>query len=228
VLDGLRVALVSDVHAGSPWVGLDRLRTVVQRVVDARPDLVLLLGDSLADVALGTRLDPGPVAAVLSGLRAAGPVVGVMGNHDWHVDGEGVRAAFEAAGLPVLEEQAVPVLDGELWLAGVGDLWTRSPSVPAALAQVPPGAPTVLLTHNPDVVLDVPPAVQLVVAGHTHGGQLALLGRPLHTISRTQGNRWTAGWYPRERLFVSAGIGTSTLPLRTVSPEVPVLVLRAP
>jgi len=195
--------------------------------VDARPDLVLLLGDSLADVPFGTRLQPGPVAAVLSGLREAAPVVGVMGNHDWHVDGEGVRAAFEAAGLPVLEEQAVPVLDGRLWLAGVGDLWMRTPSVPAALAAVPAGAPTILLTHNPDVVLDVPASVPLVVAGHTHGGQLRLFGRPLHTISRTQGNRWTAGWYPAERLFISAGIGTSSLPLRTVTPEVPVLVLRS-
>ena len=225
-LDGLRVALVADVHAGAPWVGLDRVRTVVRRVVAARPDLVLLLGDSLADVYLGTRLDPEPVAEALSGLRLAAPVVGVLGNHDWHVDGERLRAALESAGLPVLEESAVPVLDGRLWIAGVGDLWTRTPSVADALARVPAGAPTILLTHNPDVVLDVPPSVALVVAGHTHGGQLRVLGRPLHTISRTQGNRWTSGWYAGERLYVSAGIGTSTLPLRTVPPEVPVLVLR--
>lgn len=224
-LAGLRVALVSDVHAGGPWMDVARVREVVGRVVAARPDLVLLLGDALADVAFGRRLDPQPVAEALAGLTAAGPVVSVLGNHDWSVDGEAVRDALQEQGVPVLEEQAVPVLDGRLWLAGVGDLWTRSPSVPAALASVPAGAPTVLLTHNPDVVLDVPAHVPLVVAGHTHGGQITVRGRPLHTISRTQGNRWTAGWYPDERLYVSAGVGSSTLPLRTVTPEVPVLVL---
>lgn len=225
-LDGLRVAVVADVHAGAPWVGLDRVRALAGRVAAARPDLVLLLGDHLADVLLGTRLPPGPVAQALSGLRDVAPVVGVLGNHDWHADGEGVRRAFEAAGLPVLEEQAVPVLDGRLWVAGVGDLLQRRPSVPQALAGVPDGAPVLLLTHNPDVVVDVPARVPLVVAGHTHGGQLTVARRPVHRISRRSGNRWRAGWYPDVRLFVSSGVGTSSLPLRTVVPEVPVLVLR--
>ena len=104
------------------------MREVVRRVIAARPDLVLLLGDHLADVWLGTSLDPEPVAEVLAELAEVAPVVGVLGNHDWTVDGERVRRAFDAAGLPVLEEQAVPVLDGRLWVAGVGDLWTRTPS----------------------------------------------------------------------------------------------------
>ncbi len=227
-LDGLRVAVVADVHAGAPWVGLDRVAALVQRVADARPDLVLLLGDWVADVHLGSRLDPEDVARAVAPLRDVAPVAGVLGNHDWATPelGERVRAALDAAGLPVLEESAVPVLDGRLWVAGVGDLWTRTPDVAAALAAVPAGAPTVLLTHNPDVVLDVPPQVALVVAGHTHGGQLAVRGRPLHRISRRHGNRWRCGWYPADRLYVSAGIGSSTLPLRTVTPEVPVLVLR--
>ena len=225
-LDGLRIAVVGDVHAGAPWVDLDRVREVVRRVVAVRPDLVLLLGDHLADVPFGTRLDPEPVAQALAGLRAAAPVVGVLGNHDWDVDGERVRCAFEAAGLPVLEDRAVPVLDGRLWVAGVGDLWTRTPSVPAALADVPPGAPTVLLTHNPDVVLDVPDRVALVLAGHTHGGQVTLLGLPVHRVSRTHRNRWTRGWYAEDRLYVTPGIGSSGLPLRNVVPSVPVLVLQ--
>ncbi len=226
-LDGLRVALVNDVHAGAPWVGLDRVREIARRVVASRPDVVLLLGDHLADVWAGTRLDPEPVADAFAGLLAAGvPVVGVLGNHDWYAGGERVRAAFERAGLPVLEESSQPVLDGRLWLAGVGDLWERHPDVGKALADVPAGAPTILLTHNPDVVLDVPRSVPLVVAGHTHGGQVRLAGRGVHRVSRSTGNRFSPrGWYPDERLFVSGGVGTSTLPLRTVVPEVPVLVL---
>jgi predicted MPP superfamily phosphohydrolase len=225
-LDGLRIAVVGDVHAGSPWFTLDRVRDVVERVVDARPDLVLLLGDHMVDVTFGRNHDPRDVAAALSALKHAAPVVGVLGNHDWDHDGLAVRAAFEAAGLPVLEEEAVAVLDGRLWVAGVGDLWRRKPSVPRALATVPAGAPVVLLTHNPDVVVDAPPHVQLVLAGHTHGGQVRLLGRALHTISKRTGNRWSHGWYAQDRLYVTSGLGTSKWPVRNVVPEVPVLVLR--
>jgi predicted MPP superfamily phosphohydrolase len=225
-LDGLRVAVVGDVHAGAPWFDLARVADVACQVVAARPDLVFMMGDHLADVRFGTHLEPEPVAQALTGLQEAGvPVVGVLGNHDWYAGGERVRAALEATGLCVLEEQAVPVLDGRLWVAGVGDLWTRTPSVPDALAPVPDGAPVVLLTHNPDVVVDVPERVQLVLAGHTHGGQATAFGRPFHRISKLTANRWKSGWYAVERLYVTSGVGTSYLPLRTVVPEVPILVL---
>ena len=227
-LDGLRVALVSDVHAGGPWGGLDRLRSIVDEVVEARPDLILLLGDHVADVPFGAHLDPAPVAKALAGLlRAEVPVLGVLGNHDWWAGGWRVRHCFEEAGLPVLEEAAQPVLDGRLWVAGVGDLWERTPSVPDALAEVPEGAPVLLMTHNPDVVVDVPPSVQLVVAGHTHAGQVRVAGRPVHHVSERSGNRLSYGWYPDHRLYVTAGVGLSLVPLRSVPPEVPVLVLSA-
>ena len=226
-LDGLRIAVVGDVHAGAPWVDLDRVREVVRAVVAARPDLVLLVGDHLADVALGRHVAPSEVAGALAGLRAAGPVVGVLGNHDWYAGGHRVRAALEEQGLPVLEESAMEVLDGRLWVAGVGDLWERTPDVDAALAGVPDGAPVILMTHNPDVVADVPRHVLLVTAGHTHGGQIALRGRPVHTVSERTGNRWSAGWYPAVRMYVTSGVGSSTLPVRNVVPEVPVLVLSA-
>jgi predicted MPP superfamily phosphohydrolase len=205
------------------------VRGVVDAVVDARPDLILLLGDHVADVTFGKHLEAGPVAQALAGLlRADVPVVGVLGNHDWYAGGWKVRAALEAAGLPVLEESAVPVLDGRLWIAGVGDLWEREPSVARALAHVPADAPVLLLTHNPDVIADVPPSVLLSVAGHTHGGQVAVRGRPLHHVSERTANRWTRGWYAEQRLFITAGVGSSLIPLRSVTPEVPVLVLRAP
>lgn len=225
-LDGLRVAVVGDVHAGSPWNTLDRLREVVRRVAAARPDLTVLLGDHMVDVSFGKNYQPAEVAAALAGLTEVAPVVGVLGNHDWDHDGPRVREAFEAAGMPVLEESALSVLDGRLWVAGVGDLWRRAPSVPEALAGVPADATVLLLTHNPDVVVDVPPQVPLVLAGHTHGGQVRLLGRVLHTISTRTGNRWSHGWYADDRLYVTPGIGTSKFPVRNVVPEVPVLVLR--
>lgn len=225
-LDGLRVAVIGDVHVGSPFVTLARVRRMVERVTQARPDLVLLLGDHVADVTFARAVPPEDAAEALAGLRESAQVVGVLGNHDWDFGGERVRKAFEAHDLTVLEEQAVPVLDGRLWVAGVGDLWRRTPRPRQALADVPEGAPTILLTHNPDVVAKVPATVQLVLAGHTHGGQVRVLGRALHRISKKTGNRWSHGWYRNDRLFITSGIGTSKWPIRNVVPEVPVLVLR--
>jgi len=227
-LDGLRVAVVGDLHAGCPSVDLARVHAVVERIGAARPDLVLLLGDHLADVIGGRHLEIDDVAAALAGLTRIAPVVGVLGNHDWYAGGHRVRRALEAVGLPVLEESALAVLEGRLWVAGVGDLWERAPSVPAALAGVPAGAPVILLTHNPDVVVDVPAWVPLVLAGHTHGGQIRVLGRGVHKVSERSANRWSHGWYPTDRLYVTPGIGSSLIPLRTVAPEVPLLVLGAP
>ena len=225
-LDGLKVVVVGDVHAGAPFVGLARVRFVAAQVAALRPDLVLLVGDHVADVMFGTDLDPADVAEALTGVTASGAeAVGVLGNHDWYAGGHRIRAAFEKAGLPVLEERAVPVLDGRLWVAGVGDLWERSPSVTAALADVPAGAPTIVMTHNPDCVSDVPDEVALVVAGHTHGGQVGLLGKQVHQVSERSGNRWLRGWYPDVRLYVTGGVGSSLLPLRTVVPEIALLRL---
>ena len=226
-LDGLRVAVVGDLHVGAPWVDLPRVEAIVQQVVDARPDLVLLLGDHLADVHFGTSVEPHDLARALAGLlRAEVPVLGVLGNHDWYAGGWRVRAALEEVGLPVLEEAAVPVLDGRLWVAGVGDLWERTPSVADALAHVPAGAPVLLMTHNPDVVTAVPRSVQLVVAGHTHGGQVVVRGRPTHTVSERSANRWLRGWYAEDRLYITGGVGSSLIPLRSIVPEVPVLEIR--
>ena len=193
-LDGLRVAVVGDVHCGSPWFGLERVRSVVQRVADARPDLVLLLGDYMVDVTFGVHHEPGQVADALSGLKDVAPVVGVLGNHDWDADGVRVREAFEAAGLPLLEESAVPVLDGRLWIAGVGDLWRRTPSVPKALASVPADATVVLLTHNPDVVLKVPRASRWSwPATRTEGRSACSAGRCTGSARRPATASRTAG-----------------------------------
>ena len=229
-LDGLRVALIADLHAGAPHVGLRTLRRIVAQVDGAGPDLVVLLGD-YADrqVALATHVSPEAVAQRLADLRA--PTVAVLGNHDWTQWGPRMRDALRGAGLTVLENDAVAVgVRGDrVWTVGVADATTRSPSL-RSIAGVPVDEPVLVLTHHPDVFAHVPPRAALTLAGHAHGAQvnLPLLRRRI-TPSR-YGARYRAGHVEEDgrHLFVSCGVGTSRLPVRLFAPpEVALLRLRA-
>jgi uncharacterized protein len=227
--DGLRVDVLADIHTGSPHNGLDKLERIVATVMAGDADLVLLAGDYLIlGVFLGDYVPPQEVAARLRPLAAAKPVVGVLGNHDWWKGGEQVRRSFEAAGVRMIDNRSIPMQLGgcRLWLAGIGDLWEGRPDVAAAFAGIPDdGAPVLALTHHPDMFAQVPARASLLVAGHTHGGQVSFA--PL--VDPRVGTPWIRGHYVEQgrHLFVSPGLGTSILPMRfRVPPEISRLTLR--
>ena len=233
-LDGLTVAVVSDLHTGAPHVDAERLRRLVARLNRARPDMVALLGD-YADpaVAFGERVEPDEVAAALGGLRAPLGRFAVLGNHDWAEHGGAMPRALREHGVTVLENEAVRVVGARapLWVAGVADATTRTPRLDDALAAVTPGESVLLLSHDPDVFPHVPDRVALTLAGHTHGAQVDLpLVRDRATPSRygahyTQGHQVEGG----RHLFVSPGVGTSRFPIRIgARPEVTLLQLEYP
>lgn len=231
-LSGLRVALVGDLHVGSPHWGLDRVRALVEAVDAEGPDLVLLAGDyRIHDVAFGRYVPEIDVARALGGLRAPLGVFAVMGNHDpWH--DETVRAAFRASGIRVLEDEVaeIPARGASFDLLGVEDEEARTRTGAEELARVPPGAPLLVLSHEPDLFPELDDRPALVLAAHTHGGQVRLpwIGPPI-PHSR-YGQRYVAGHVVENgrHLFVTTGVGTSILPIRLgVPPEIVVLTLRA-
>src|SRR5690349_2902559 len=209
-LDGLRVALLSDLHAGAPHVHEPRIERLVAAVDARRPDLVLLLGDYVdPTVTLGTRVAPGAVAARLGALRAPLGVVAVLGNHDWADDGPGMRAALRAVGITVLENDAVPAGD-RLWVAGVEEMRFGRPDVERALCDVPDGTAVILLSHDPDVFPTVPARVALTVSGHLHGGQVGVPVVRRRFVPSRFGERYVRGHVVEggRHLFVTTGIGT--------------------
>lgn len=228
-LDGLRVALVGDLHAGGPQAGLAAVARVARRASARRPDLVVVLGD-LVDphVVGGEPVAPEAVAAALAELGAPLGTVAVLGNHDWMTDGPRVAAALRGAGLAVLENEAVPVAP-LLWVAGLGDASTRPVDLDAALAAVPEDAGVLLLSHDPDVFPRVPARVALTLAGHTHGGQVDVPVLRRRVIPSRFGERYARGHVVEggRHLFVTSGIGTSRWPVRLRRPpEVVILRLR--
>lgn len=228
-LDGFEIALLSDLHVGAPYYGLDRLDQIVRCVNAAKPDLVLLAGDYVIDgVKGGHFVPPEDIATVLAELDAPYGVFAVLGNHDWWLDGPRVRRAFEDAGIPVLDDEAVRVT--QFWLVGLGDWWEAPPDIPKALASIDDDAPAIALTHNPDVFPTVPSRVLLTLAGHTHGGQVRFpfFGAPV--VPSRYGKRYAHGHVVEDgrHLFVTSGLGTSIIPARfRVPPEIALLRLSA-
>ena len=229
----LRLALVSDIHAGSPYVTPEKLATVLAAIQGEKPDAIVLLGDYVIQgVVGGTFMAPEDLAKILAGLSAPLGVYGVLGNHDWWFDGSRVTAALRTAGIVMIDNRALRIErpGGAFWLAGIGDALEGAPDIGGTLAGLSDAAPVLLATHNPDLFPHVPRRVALSLAAHTLGGQvnLPIIGRPI--VPSRYGQRYASGHIVEEgrHLFVTTGLGTSIIPVRfRVTPEIVVLTIRA-
>ncbi len=226
-LDGYRVAQLSDLHIGS----YDTVRTGARWVAQTNAlaaDLVVVTGDLVTS---GTEFY-GDVAEVLSGLRAPDGVLCILGNHDqWNA--ARFMAALRERGLTVLSNETRVIRRGAATLVviGLGDPYTGTADLPAALQGRVPGAPTILLSHYPDYFeAAAREGVELVLSGHTHGGQLGLPFFAdrfnLATVTRQRPRGlFRSG---SSRLYVNAGLGTTGPPVRLgVAPEIALFVLRS-
>jgi hypothetical protein len=190
----------------------------------------LLLGDYLdASQVFKRNLKPEVVAGELARLSAPLGTFAVIGNHDWRNSGDRMWRALAALGITVLEDRAVETARG-FWIAGMADMRHRRPNVQRALRDVPEDAPAIVLSHDPDLFPHVPERIALTLAGHTHGGQVAipLLRRPL--MPSYYGERYARGHIVEDgrHLLVTSGLGTSGIPVRFLAPpEVINLTLRS-
>ena len=216
----VRAILISDIHIGSSAMGRARLGRIVGLIDAARPDIVLIAGDMIfghdphAAARWGNDLSAG-----LAALHPPLGVVAVPGNHD-HDTGIGdVRRALERSGVTVLANQAIR--RGPLAIGGVDDDFSRHADVAGMVAamRTTGGAP-VILTHSPDVAPDLPADMPLVLAGHTHCGQVVPpFWGPIAEVSR-YGARYRCGIRRegRRAVVTTAGLGTSGVPFRLGAP----------
>ncbi len=241
----LLICVLADLHAGDPWMPLARVRRIVAAANALAPDLHVVLGDLPAHHRFVTeRVPMAAVADALAGLRAPLGRYAVLGNHDWWDDRAGqpprrgppaIRFLLDDVGVPVLANAArlLPHGDG-VWLLGTDSTLAfgrRRPGaddLPAALAPLAGSdAPAILMAHEPDIFPRVPARVALTLSGHTHGGQVRLLGHSAVVPSR-YGNRYAYGLVEEEGrcLVVSGGLGCSMVPVRLgVPPELTLIRL---
>lgn len=224
-LKGLHAVFISDLHIKKNDVA--RVRRIVKLVNAQKPDIVLGGGDYANGHSVKSALDFEILGYELSKIDAPYGFYTVLGNHDWWADGEALSKNFEKFGIKVLENSSTPVYIGNgkyLYIAGLGDRDTRTVKPIATLSNTL--SPRILLTHHPDVFYDVKENVDLMLAGHTHGGQvvLPLLGPLL--IPTSYPRKFAYGMFEENgnRIIVTKGLGTSILPIRfNCRPEIVVI-----
>lgn len=213
----LRIAWLTDLHHGE-FVRTASVRAWVDAALDEAPDVVLLGGD-LVDETPGSDATA-RLFAELARLRAPLGVLAVAGNHD-HGRFRGTAPLAEwlrRAGIELLVNRGVAVRE-DLYVAGLDDLRNGRPDLGATLRDRPAAGATVLLSHNPDVLPQVPTDVGLTLSGHTHGGQVVLPGVGALQTSSRYGDRFLAGWVQGPaRGYVSRGLGVTGLPVRVNCP----------
>ncbi|MBA2645162.1 MAG: metallophosphoesterase [Pyrinomonadaceae bacterium] len=224
-LDGLRVVHLSDIHH-SPFTGREQVERAVEMANSLQPDIIALTGDYISH----EREYAAPCAEMLGRLHARYGVYAVLGNHDHWVDAPLITDLFRAEGVHVLVNEGMRFehRGASFWLAGVDDTMVGLEDLPLALAGSRDDEMKLLLAHNPIVLRRAARAgVDLVLSGHTHGGQVtwrserSASGRVRRRLLRGLGRQGDT------QIYVSRGLGTVVLPVRYgCPPEVSLLQLR--
>jgi predicted MPP superfamily phosphohydrolase len=219
----LRVAVASDWHLTrhALWrvMTVERARAIVDEINAARPDVILLPGDFIAEDDFdprGAASSVDAIAAELARLKAPHGVFAVLGNHDWWHDGAAFAAALRRVGITVLENAAQPLAGTPLWVVGIGDHSTGHSRAREAVRALPPLAPALVMMHDPASLPELPPVRGLGVGGHTHGGQVWLPGVGALIVPGAAPREWAKGWIAHgdNRMYVTSGLGVSILPVR--------------
>ena len=217
----LRIAFLSDLHAGTHAGDVARLGAIVAEAAAHNPDLVLHGGDFVNMQPFGGgRIAPRVIAAILGRLDAPLGRFAVLGNHDYTYGIDEIAQALRDHGITVLSDEKRTLRhDGHAFdLVGLPDARDLRPSGRALLTGL--ARPTIVLAHDPEWFAHVPPGPHLTLAGHTHGGQVVLPRLGALTNASRAPRRWTYGHVIEDgrQLYVTSGIGTSGIPLRIGMP----------
>lgn len=228
----LRVAVLADLHLGA-WEG-EKLDRIVRQTLALKPDLILLLGDLPYGVRHSLSLPEEECYRKLAPLAEAAPVVYVIGNHDWYY--RRLKEAFRELGfLNSAENTHRLYFGGGQRLDIIGFTWSYGPPLKRHLPNNAAQAgevPLLGIAHYPESFYRHPlPQVELVLAGHTHGGQFCDSdGMPLRGLGGLTREQTRGGWHTRpdgKALYITRGIGMSHVPLRLNCPaEITLLHLK--
>lgn len=221
----LKIVFATDFHIGANHFEESRLKKIIKAINDENADLVFLGGDYVKGHQKNSSMPIEKIVTYLSEIKSKYGIYAVLGNHDNYYGKNKVLSAFSQSNITVLDNQniIIPVHNSKISIAGVSDLSTDIPNIDKALNHTK--LPTVLLSHSPDLFYDIH-NVDLMLAGHTHGGQIVFPFIGALLVPSNYGQKYRYGFIrePRKNMIVSKGLGTSLLPLRlNCRPEIVVI-----
>ncbi len=243
--DGLKIVMISDIHGGSNGGTEENIRKIVTKINEQNADVVVMLGDYVSERSDGSlRMPIETIASNLAGIKTTYGVFAVLGNHDGDYDDDRVAAALGSNGYKVLQNEVSAIeKDGQrIRIFGMKDHlklsggWLRISADSKKYLNTTGTGDLIVLQHSPDILpvvageYSVSSDLRLILAAHTHGGQvwLPILGRMV--VPSGFGQKYAYGHIIDKGvdMFVTSGIGTSWLPLRfMVPPEIVVLTIRS-
>lgn len=223
-LDGFRLVHLSDIHH-SPFTSLEHISRAVRIANELKPDMFILTGDYVSHDAEYIA----PAAKVLGSLESEFGTFACLGNHDHWTDAELVTKYLREADIKVLNNEGFRfrARNASFWLAGVDDYMAGQTDLPSALRGSFPDEMKMLLAHNPKTLPRAARAgVDLMLSGHTHGGQVKIRDEEKRILPR---RKFASGLYRRRetQVYITRGIGTVVLPVRYgCPPEISLIQLQ--
>lgn len=220
--DDYRIAYASDIHFG-PYLGAERALDLHERLSQLQADLLILGGDYGATTEDGLALFD-----LLPPFDFPDGAVGALGNHDLTATQADIQALLQKmqqkSVQPLINDSISIVRDGQrLSIVSVDDIRMGQPDYTTAARKLQPQDFVLFAPHSPDVIPDLRASgaftPHLTVCGHTHGGQVAIFGRSIHSSSKYR-DRYLSGWKYEQGMdiFISNGVGTSLMPVRMGAP----------
>lgn len=208
-LNGLNVAVVSDLHIGAKKINLEKVKKIVKMINSQNPDLIVILGDFDAVLIESSKIPHKDISAALNQLKAPCGVYAILGNHDYNPPGV-VKSILKDTDIKLLVNESDYIFFNtkKIKICGVGDWWFDNVDVKKTVGKI--NTPTILLSHNPDAFDSAPDKTSLTLSGHTHGGEvvLPLFGPPF--VPSVHGKAFAKGLIKQNNktLYITSGIGT--------------------
>ena len=217
-LNGKRVVFVSDFHISK--YDSTRLKNIVKKIKQLNPDIVLSGGDFMKGYSGNSSMPIEKIAHELADIKT--PFVTVLGNHDINFDKYTIKNSLEKEGIIVLDNSSVKI--GDISISGVGNKIVSASELTTALENS--DEKSILISHTPDVYYDVKENVDLILAGHVHGGQVRVPFLGALICPSKYGTKFSCGEFreTNNRMIVTKGLGTSILNVRFCDiPEIVVI-----
>jgi hypothetical protein len=226
--DGFRIVQLSDIHH-SPFTSSEFIEEIVAKANELKPDMFVLTGDYVSHEAEYIA----PVANILSSLNSEFGTFACLGNHDHWTNADLVIKEFRENNINLLINQGLrfSARNNSFWLCGVDDYGEGKANLRMSLQGSNVDEMKLLLCHNPAIMRRAAYRnIDLVLSGHTHGGQVKLREPRERIFFKNRRRRFQSGLHYRQntQIYITRGIGTVVLPMRyQCPPEISLLELRA-